>query len=158
MRVYTGMHDARVRGALFKAWTAKLDRMRQAGAVVVTRPLAYDPVSGRAREKGIDVRIALDLVRMGRKGQFDVAVIVSQDQDLREAVDELYDIALEYGRWMKIASAFVEVPGKRQRGIDRTDWIRISPATYARNLERSKFYGETGEESISFLLIDANQV
>jgi len=34
-------------------------------------------------EKGIDVRIALDVVRMAHRGEFDVALIFSQDQDLR---------------------------------------------------------------------------
>jgi hypothetical protein len=34
------------------------------------------------REKGIDVRIAIDVLKMARNNQYDVAVVFSQDQDL----------------------------------------------------------------------------
>ena len=37
-----------------------------------------------AHEKGIDVRLALDVVALARKRQFDIALIFSQDQDLQE--------------------------------------------------------------------------
>jgi uncharacterized LabA/DUF88 family protein len=40
------------------------------------------------QEKGIDVRIALDVVRHARENKFDVAVIFSQDQDLSEVAAE----------------------------------------------------------------------
>ena len=36
------------------------------------------------REKGIDLRLALDVVRMARTNQFNAALIFSQDQDLAE--------------------------------------------------------------------------
>lgn len=36
------------------------------------------------REKGIDLRLGLDVVRMARKGELDVAAIFSQNQDLAE--------------------------------------------------------------------------
>jgi len=38
-------------------------------------PVKYNH-AGRAREKGVDVRLAIDLVRFARKGLFDVAIIV----------------------------------------------------------------------------------
>jgi uncharacterized LabA/DUF88 family protein len=37
-------------------------------------------------EKGMDVRLAVDVVRMAREKLYDVALIFSQDQDLSEAV------------------------------------------------------------------------
>ena len=58
------------------------------------------------REKGIDLRLGLDVVRMARHGELDVAVIFSQDQDLAEVAQEIRNIACSEGRWLKIASAF----------------------------------------------------
>lgn len=83
-----------------------------------------------AEEKGIDVRIALDIVRMAHRRQYDVAVILSQDQDLAEAATEVREIAREQKRWIKVACAFPVSPtGRNRRGIDKTDWIRIDRAT-----------------------------
>ncbi len=80
------------------------------------------------REKGIDVRIALDIVRLARSRDYDVALVFRQDQDLSEVADEIRAIAREHGRRMKIASAY-PTPSNR-RGINRTDWIRLDRATY----------------------------
>jgi hypothetical protein len=65
--------------------------------------LHYDQ-NGRAEEKGIDVRLAIDMVRFGRKGLFDVAIVVSEDSDLDEAVQELYDLR-DSERWIAVENA-----------------------------------------------------
>src|SRR5438034_11375508 len=77
-------------------------------------------------EKGIDVRVALDVIRMAHRAEYDVGVILSQDQDLSEVAEEIRTIAREQNRWIKIACAFPSSPASRnRRGIDKTDWIRI---------------------------------
>ena len=82
-------------------------------------------------EKGIDVRLALDVIRLAHRSAFDVALIFSQDQDLSEVSAEIREIAREQSRWIKVASAFPRSPTSRNvRGIDKTDWIRIDRATY----------------------------
>ena len=82
-------------------------------------------------EKGIDVRIALDVIRLAHRGAYDVALIFSQDQDLSEVAKEIRVIAQEQDRWIKVASAFPVSPTSRnKRGINSTDWIRIDRATY----------------------------
>ena len=48
-------------------------------------------------EKGIDVRLALDVVPMARENLYDVALIFSQDQDLSEAADEVKAISVQQG-------------------------------------------------------------
>ena len=82
-------------------------------------------------EKGIDVRIAIDIIRMAHHKEYDVALILSQDQDLSEVAEELRTIAAEQGRWIKAACAFPSSPTSRSsRGIDKTDWIPIDRTTY----------------------------
>jgi len=83
------------------------------------------------QEKGVDIRIALDIVRLAHRRAYDVALLFSQDQDLSEAADELRTVAREQERWLKIASAFPWSPtSRKRRGIDKTDWIPIDRATY----------------------------
>jgi hypothetical protein len=82
------------------------------------------------REKGIDVRIALDIVKMARRRLYDVALIFSEDQDFAEVADEIIAIAQEQSRWIKAASAFPCPAGVSVRGIDKTDWIQIDKPTY----------------------------
>ena len=82
-------------------------------------------------EKGIDLRLGLDVVRMARSGQLDVAVIFSQDQDLAEVAEEVRDISRSANRWLKVVSAFPDSPtATAKRGIDKTDWFPMDQAFY----------------------------
>jgi uncharacterized LabA/DUF88 family protein len=143
VRFYTGIPDGKREQALFDAWQSKLDRMETKGVVTVTRPLRYDS-SGKAREKGIDIRIALDIVRLGRLGKFDVGLIFSQDQDLIEAVHELREIAKEQTRWVKLASAYVQHGDAKYttRGIYDTQWLPIDQTLYESTREAARFYSK----------------
>ena len=111
MRFYTGIPDAIDNPFWHHFWTAKLAVMGTQGVVSYARPLRYRnqtialPAGGSTtvlvgQEKGIDVRIALDIVRLARSGEFDVALVFSQDQDLSEVADEIRAIASEQGRWI----------------------------------------------------------
>jgi uncharacterized LabA/DUF88 family protein len=80
-------------------------------------------------EKGIDIRIALDIIGLARERKYDTALIFSQDQDLSEVVDEVIALAATQARTIKVASAFPDGASNR-RGINRTDWIPIDKATY----------------------------
>ena len=123
-------------------WANRLLAMRRSGILVTARDLRYreeivtnaDGSTASAftpQEKGIDVRLALDVVRMARQGQFDVAVIFSQDQDLAEVAVEVKDIARTSGRWLKVVSAFPSGPeATSKRGIDGTDWVLMDRAFY----------------------------
>ena len=147
VRFYTGVPDRNDNAAWSHFWTAKLARMGREGVVTYTRALRYRNQTvtlrdGRehtilvAQEKGIDVRVALDLVALAHRGAYDVALVFSQDQDLTEAADELRAIAREQGRWIKIASAYPFSPTSRnRRGINGTDWIRIERSLYDQCLD-----------------------
>ena len=141
-RFYTGIPDARDNATWNHFWTAKLAQMGREGVVTYSRSLRYrnqrvtlpdgtESTTLVAQEKGIDVRLALDLVRLAHSGAFDVALVFSQDQDLSEAATELRTIARERNRWLKIACAYPVSPTSRNtRGINGTDWIRIERAVF----------------------------
>jgi len=150
-RFYTGVPDAVDDAKWNHFWIHKLAAMGRKGVQVFSRSLRYRnrvvTLPGGAthsfllgEEKGIDVRIAVDVIRMAHRQEFDVAVILSQDQDLSEVADEIRRIAKEQDRWIKIASAFPSSPTSRnRRGIDKTDWIRIDRVTYDACLDRRNY-------------------
>ena len=81
------------------------------------------------REKGIDVRIAIDSIRLAHKREYDVALFISEDANLSEAVKEIKLIGSEQGRYITIASAFPQLVELR-RGIPLTVPIPIDLRTY----------------------------
>lgn len=151
VRFYTGVPDAGDNPAWHAFWTAKLAQMGRQGVQVFSRPLRYrnnrvllpdgsEHTYLAGEEKGIDVRLALDVIRLAHRNAFDVALIFSQDQDLSEVAAEIREIAREQSRWIKVASAFPCSPASRNaRGIDKTDWIRIDRAAYDACLDRRDY-------------------
>ena len=140
-RFYTGVPDAADNARWHNFWQKKLLAMSRQGVRTYTRPLRYRNKTVRigstqttvltGDEKGIDVRIALDMIRLAHRQELDVALVFSQDQDLAEAAAELRTIAREQGRWIKAASAFPVSPTSRnKRGVNATDWIKIDRAMY----------------------------
>ena len=149
-RFYTGIPNPTDDLFWHRFWAAKLLAMSRNGAHVFSRGLRYrskavvlperpefGAMAGRryefmvGEEKGIDVRISLDIIRMAHRNEFDVALVFSQDQDLSEVADEIRVIAHEQKRWIAIASAFPSSSTVRnKRGIDKTDWIAIDRRTY----------------------------
>ncbi|HJO61808.1 MAG TPA: NYN domain-containing protein [Desulfobacterales bacterium] len=95
-------------------------------------------------EKGIDVRIGIDIIRMAHQNKYDIAIIFSQDQDLSEVATEIRTVARERDRWIKIASAFPISPtSANRRGINKTDWIPIDRATYDACLDKRDYRPKT---------------
>ncbi len=141
-RFYTGVPDASDDPLWNAFWTAKLAQMGRKGVQTFFRCLRYRNRTVKlpsgathtflaGEEKGIDVRIALDVISLAHRRNYDVAVIFSQDQDLSEAAEEVRAIAQEQNRWIKVACAFPFSPTTRnRRGIDKTDWIKIDRAVY----------------------------
>ena len=160
VRFYTGVPQPSRSQMWASFWQRKVASMRSAGVEVYTRTLRYGqprftcgscgaeqavtcttcstPMADKGREKGIDVRIALDVVRLGREGVYDVALIFSQDQDLSEAVDEVRAIAKGHRRWVKVASAYPDGATNR-RGINKTDWIKFDKATYDKCIDQRDY-------------------
>ncbi len=141
-RFYTGVPDVQDNYRWHYFWTSKLAAMARQGIEIYSRKLVYRNQTIKlpdgtkhtflvASEKGIDIRLALDIIRMGLDGDYDVALVFSQDQDLSEVADEIRGIGQSRDRWIKMASAYPSSPAYRnRRGIDKTDWIPIDRATY----------------------------
>jgi hypothetical protein len=103
---------------------------------VITLPGGSQLTRLDGHEKGIDVRIALDIMRQAIDGTCDVALVFSKDQDLSEVVDEVKLISQQQDRWIRLACAFPESPATgKQRGVNGTEWIRIDRALYDRCLD-----------------------
>jgi uncharacterized LabA/DUF88 family protein len=139
-RFYTGIPDAADNAFWHGFWTRKLQAMSRHGVVTFSRPLRYrnkkvalpDGTTHSflaGEEKGIDIRITLDLIRLATREEYDIGIIFSQDQDLSEVADEIRELARHQQRWIKLAAAFPSSPTSRnRRGINGTDWIRIDRA------------------------------
>lgn len=125
--------------------------MRRASVFVTDRPLRYHTeeillADGTSKtidvpqEKGIDLRLGLDVVRMARGGQLDVAIIFSQDQDLAEVVQEVREISRSSNRWIKVVSAFPTGPAATvKRGINGAEWFVMDQAFYDQCLDHHDY-------------------
>lgn len=76
---------------------------RASGVHVEAIPLRYNS-TGRGIEKGVDVRIVLDLMRLAVNGVFDVATLVTEDSDLDEAVKGVLSLR-DDKRWLSVSNA-----------------------------------------------------
>jgi uncharacterized LabA/DUF88 family protein len=99
-RFYTGIPAPLDNAFWHHFWAAKLAVMGRQGIHVFSRSLRYRNRTVRlpdgtthafltGEEKGIDVRLALDVIRMAHRRELDVALILSQDQDLSEVAAEI---------------------------------------------------------------------
>lgn len=137
-RFYTGVPPQSESEMWSGYWSNRVLSLKRGGVVVETRPLRYhveELTDGTLwkvpQEKGIDIRISLDLVSAARRKEFDVAIVFSQDQDLAEAVTEVKAIAKEQQRQIKIVSAFPEsLNSSVKRGIDKTTWFMFDKTFY----------------------------
>jgi len=139
---YTGIPSPLHNEKLYKIWTAKLAVMGTRGIKIFSRELRYTEKKTISpdgslkseylgREKGIDVRIALDIVRFAFEDMYDVAVIFSQDQDFIEAVKDVKTYSKKNGKWIELYSAFpFSKDSVNSRGIYSTDWIKIDKDFY----------------------------
>jgi len=130
LHFYTGMPSPTKDEPRNRFWTAKLNAMVRHNLVqTFSRPLVYR--NGVGQEKGIDVKLAIDAVRLAHESAYDVALIFSQDQDFVEVATEIRRIAAVQNRPIIVASAYPVSPDyANTRGIDKTDWIPIDRMLY----------------------------
>lgn len=123
VRFYTGVHTPNRFAAMNAYMTRRIEAMKRQGVHVFSRPLKYslEWVDDRrspgnfiqiwkGREKGVDVKIALDLVMMAVEDKYDVAVLVSTDTDLDEAIEEVIDLRNRLKKWLVVENAVCVKP------------------------------------------------
>lgn len=104
VRVYRGMPSSKHDPKGYGAADRQVALWRNTGRVhATTRPINYrDPAN--PREKGIDVQIAVDYVRLAIEGRYDVGVLFSADTDLLPALEAVMELkgeqACEVACWV----------------------------------------------------------
>ena len=147
VRFYTGVPSQERQPMWQGFWAKRILAMRRAGIYVYSRPIRYRTEDfslpdgtmyevDTAQEKGVDVRLAVDVMRLATHDQYDVALIFSQDQDLVEVVQEVREISRSGRRWIKVACAFPDGPkASFRRGIRDTDWFKMDEEFYGKCLD-----------------------
>ena len=126
IRFYTGVPDLNVDPFWHKFWTNKLRYLKSHGIEIYK-----GRINSSGQEKGVDVRIAIDLVKLTYEQEYEVAMIISQDWDFGPAVRLAKEIAKDQGRQLTFESCFPVGPGTTyKRGVPGTIWIQIDQATY----------------------------
>ena len=119
VRIYRGEPNSVSNPKMHAAHIAQRKAWEQAGArvKVITRPLQYlkDSETGTftAREKGIDVQLAVDLITCAADGLYDIGVVFSGDTDLRPALEH---VAERFNPRPRVEVAAWEFDGRR-RGL-----------------------------------------
>ena len=83
------------------------------------------------QEKGVDVRLALDVVHLTYENRSDCGIIVSQDWDFDSAISLAKIIARNQSRALSFESAFpFDNNNTSPRGIPGTTWVHIDRVLY----------------------------
>ena len=82
-RFYTAITDQNRDRIGAKMWHRRLLRMNRDGCKTTAHILRYDEF-GSGHEKGVDIRIAPDLIRLTLNHKMDAALVFSKDQDFAE--------------------------------------------------------------------------
>jgi len=136
--VYCGVADPRKAPRTAAARHNQIEAWKLSGAQVFTRQLRYPKNWPKvpAEEKGIDVKLALDLVTKAINRDFDVGIIASCDTDLAPAVEAVLGLPgsdvpeVEVMAWPG-RSGKIGVPGRKLavRQIGRNEFQQIQDLT-----------------------------
>lgn len=94
VRIYTGVPSNERDSSGYQATQRRIATWKAEGrglVEVVDRTLQYSPTE-RPREKGINVLIAIDMVRMAIRDEYDAVVLISGDTDLVPALEFVADL------------------------------------------------------------------
>lgn len=104
IRIYTGVPDERIEPARAEAVHKRLSWLHGTGARIFTHKMAYsrsrENGEQRGREKGVDVRLASELVEAVAVRGVRRVVVVTQDRDLVQGLDVARNICLMRGEYL----------------------------------------------------------
>lgn len=118
VRIYTGRPESSKQPRAYAAHMRQCAAWEKLGAIVVPRTLRYSNAwsQERAREKGIDVELAIDFVAGAVDGRYDVGIIFSTDTDLRPALEF---VAKRFNGLPRAESAAWTAPGANKALVVR---------------------------------------
>jgi len=126
IRFYTGVPTSKQDSFWHYFWKNKLGYLESQGIVVYK-----GRINESQQEKGVDVKLAVDLIHLTYEKQYEVAIIVSQDRDFTPAIRLAKEIATDQSRQLVFESHFPVGPGSiSKRGIPGTIWLPIDQTTY----------------------------
>jgi uncharacterized LabA/DUF88 family protein len=139
VRVYTGIPSSSKDSKSYGAHRKQTASWTQAGAVVIGHALRYprEWPNARPEQKGVDVQIAIDIVVMAIRREYDVAILASADTDLRPALEACKSLPegcpiLEVAAWKGEGYASrLHLPGSHLwcHYLDRTDYLSVADRT-----------------------------
>jgi uncharacterized LabA/DUF88 family protein len=138
---YQGSPDPVRQPVLSSHWGRRRSQLKGSGVSVFDRRVRYldqeqvlpDGTSQTittVKEKGVDVRMALDVFELALDNSFDIAVLFCRDQDLSELASSIRRLSLWQDRPIRLASAFPTSEANRLNGIYGTQWLEIDQAMY----------------------------
>jgi uncharacterized LabA/DUF88 family protein len=142
IRFYTGVPAFAQDKHWSAFWANKLRHLERNGCYVYR-----GRISSNNHEKGVDVSIAVDLIKLTYERRYDVAILVSEDSDLGPAIDTARQIA--FGAKIKLGfeSAFpydadrFKRLGRRPYGIPGAEAVLMSSTTYDACLDPNDYRG-----------------
>ena len=154
VRVYRGRPVPEHQPRAAAANDRQAEAWQRSGLVhVIRRNLAYPPdwqESGgqqlRPTEKGIDVALAVDLVRLGMERAYDAAIVFSSDKDLLPALETVYDLKLghvEIAAWRGSARSY-RIRFNRPTDAPQMPWCHWVSEPEFRTVEDQTDYTRSG--------------
>jgi hypothetical protein len=117
VRVYCGLPESRKDPRGNGARLRQMQKWRNApGVIILHRPLRYplDP-NLPPQEKGVDVQLAVDVIRMALQDEYQVGIVFSRDTDLRPVLETMVDL---YSRThVRCDVAACQADGAPRRGL-----------------------------------------
>ena len=136
IRFYTGVPDPKENYFWHGFWNNKLRYLTSRGIHVYR-----GRINPGGQEKGVDVSLAIDLIRLTYEHAYDVAIIISQDWDFGPAIALAKRIAKDQKRYLQFFSAFPYDSNlsRTRRGIPGTTWIHIEKTLYDSCLDANDY-------------------
>ncbi|MBF9519606.1 NYN domain-containing protein [Mycobacteroides chelonae] len=127
VRVYRGLPSSERDRKGYSACRKQLAAWSQlTNVTAVTRPLQYPAgwpenclLGEKPSEKGIDVQLALDMAVMAHRKEYEVAILMSLDTDLRPALELVSDMTRAWGK-PRIEVGAWSMPGQLNRRLSLT--------------------------------------
>lgn len=106
VRVYRGRPHSEKDRRTHAAHMRQVARWGQQGVEVIARDLRYPSNWPRqkAEEKGIDVALAIDAIRMAINDELDVAILATTDTDQRPVLEAFHQLPLAHSPVVEVAA------------------------------------------------------